>query len=153
MAARPIRGWLLEVDLRELASNLGLSRLVNFAGCSDDMPSVYHEADLLILPSLHEGMPNVILEAMASGLPVLATDIGGSRELLQNWASDWLVPASDVSALAKALQCAIEQRHILAELGARARREIETHCDFKVLSKEYLEDCEQLLRIRRGKVC
>lgn len=143
----------LEADLHHLASGLGLTELINFAGRSDDMPSVYREADLLILPSLHEGMPNVILEAMASGLPVLATDIGGSRELLQDWAPDWLIPAGNVTALAKALQCAIAQSHILVELGMRARREIEMHYDFKVLTNEYLEDCEQLLRIRRGKVC
>jgi L-malate glycosyltransferase len=133
-------------QLRDLAAGLGLNKYVDFKGHYEEMTDIYRNADLLVLPSLREGMPNVVLEAMASGLPVLAADIGGCRELLQDWAPDWLVKSSDVDALSLALQRAIRHRHLLPELGAKARREVELHYSYRALAADYVKDCQQLLR-------
>lgn len=140
-----------EKDLRRLCAERGLDERVEFVGFSSDMPTVYRNADLLVLPSLHEGMPNVVLEAMSSGLPVLATDIGGSRELLSPWAPNWLVPAGDSSRLSEALHHAISERQSLAELGLRGRSVAEDDFSYVAIARRYIEDYEQLLRnCRRG---
>lgn len=146
--------WMLSVygdgpsmdRLLKLSNELGLKTRVHFKGHSEDMATIYRSADMLVLPSLHEGMPNVVLEAMASGLPILATDIGGSRELLQDWAPDWLVKSADVDALKLALERAIHHRELLPKLGAEARRQVELHYSYSALTAEYMADCEQLLR-------
>lgn len=153
-AMKDVSGWVLSLygdgpllaQLRELSIQLGLNRHVKFKGHSEDMPNIYRNADLLVLPSLHEGMPNVVLEAMACGLPILATDIGGCRELLQDWAPDWLVKSADADALSLALQHAIHHRHLLPELSAKARREVELHYSYRALAADYVKDCQQLLR-------
>lgn len=138
-----------EKALRRLAGERGLNERIEFAGFTDDMPAVYRNADLLVLPSLHEGMPNVVLEAMSSGLPVLATDIGGSRELLSDWASNWLVPAGNIERLCEALQRALYERSPLIELGMRGRREVEENFSYDSIAQRTLEDYEQLLRACR----
>lgn len=138
-----------EKNLRRLCGERGLDERIEFAGVSADMPSVYRNADLLVLPSLHEGMPNVVLEAMSSGLPVLATDIGGTRELLSGWASSWLVPARNIDRLSEALGRAIRDPDALAELGMRGRREAEEHFSYASIARQTIEDYEQLLRARR----
>lgn len=93
-------------------------------------------------------MPNVVLEAMASGLPIIATDIGGCRELLKGWAEEWLVPPGDVDSLRSAMQLAIERRHRLSEIGSRARAVVESKYAIERIAGEYLNDCEELLRRR-----
>lgn len=141
-----------EKNLRRLCGERGLNERVVFAGFSTDMPSVYRNADLLVLPSLHEGMPNVVLEAISSGLPVLATDIGGTRELLSGWASNWLVPTNSIDRLSEALGRAIRERNALAELGMQGRHEAEEHFSYDSIARQTIQDYEQLLRACRGGV-
>jgi glycosyltransferase involved in cell wall biosynthesis len=135
----------LEEELKELSRKLLIESKVVFHGVSDNMPMVYQEADLLVLPSLYEGMPNVVLEAMASGLPVIATDIGGSRELMEKWAAEWLVSAGNVSALTAALIKALREKEYLKTLGKKARQVAVSEYDYRQLTRQYIDDCEQLL--------
>lgn len=90
--------------------------LVWMAGSRDDVPAVMRGLDLFVLPSLAEGISNTILEAMASGLPVLATDVGGNGELVQAGVTGTLVPSADPPAMAQALIA-------YADEPARGRRE------------------------------
>lgn len=96
------RGPLLE-DLQRRARDLGLEDRVAFPGFTDDMKGLYRAADVFVLPSRWEGMPYVILEAMAAGCPVIATDVNGSRDLIRDGETGRLVPAGDAPALAEAL--------------------------------------------------
>ena len=73
----------------------------------EEIPVWMNASDVLCLPSLHEGLPNVALEAMACGLPVVASRVGGVPEIVREGENGLLVPASDVSALAAALQTAL----------------------------------------------
>ncbi len=77
---------------------------------------------LLILPSYRKGRPNVVLEAMAAALPVLATDIEGTRELIQQSQTGWLVPPEDINALSGALDDIISGRRNLAAVGLAGRQ-------------------------------
>lgn len=90
--------------------------LVWMAGSRDDVPALLRGLDLFVLPSLAEGISNTILEAMACGLPVLATDVGGNGELVQPGVTGTLVPAADPAAMARALIA-------YADDPARGRRE------------------------------
>ena len=90
--------------------------LVWMAGSRDDVPALLRGLDLFVLPSLAEGISNTILEAMACGLPVLATDVGGNGELVQPGLTGTLVPAADPAAMAQALIA-------YADDPARGRRE------------------------------
>jgi glycosyltransferase involved in cell wall biosynthesis len=81
--------------LTRLATALGIAERVHFAGWRDDLPAILRACDLFVLPSRWEGMPNALLEAMASGLPVVAADVEGVAEVLGDGADQQVVPASD----------------------------------------------------------
>lgn len=99
----PLRS-LLEAESR----NLGLDQQVTVHGRSDRVSELMRQATLLVLPSHWEGMPNVVLEAMANGLPVVASDVDGVKELITEGRNGWLVPAGDTVALTATLEEALE---------------------------------------------
>lgn len=94
----PMRG-----ELEDLAAELGIRERVHFSGAVDDVWPVLAEADLLVLPSLYEALGTVVMEAMASGLPVVASRVGGVPELVEEGVTGLLVPPGDHSLLAAAL--------------------------------------------------
>lgn len=92
-----------EQELRARAADLGIAERVYWAGSVPDAARQMQAFDLFVLPSKIETMPLTILEAMAGGVPVLATAIYGVPELVEHGATGWLVPPSDVRALEQAL--------------------------------------------------
>jgi glycosyltransferase involved in cell wall biosynthesis len=89
--------------LEEQARSLGLQERVRFLGYRDDIADLLAACDLFVLPSLFEGLPISVLEAMAAGKPVVATRIGGTDEAVENGVTGWLVPPRDPAALAAAV--------------------------------------------------
>ncbi len=92
-----------ENNLKNLARSLDLTEQVIFAGLRLDSDTLYPFAELFILPSRWEGMPNAVLEAMAAGKPVVATEVGGVPELVLHGETGILVPPGDTDALAQAI--------------------------------------------------
>ncbi len=90
-------------NLQRLAEELGVSSLTCFTGERSDARQIIGALDLLVLPSLTEGIPNVVLEAFAYRVPVVATAVGGVPELVKHGETGWLVPPRDPSALAQAI--------------------------------------------------
>jgi glycosyltransferase involved in cell wall biosynthesis len=86
---------------------------------------LYREADVFVLPTWREGFPNVVIEAMATGLPVVATPVGAIAEVIEDGRSGLLVPARDAKALEAALRRLIDDPTLRAALGARARERVE----------------------------
>lgn len=111
----------LRQALEEEAVGLGLEGLVWFAGARDDIPAVMRAMNLFVLPSRAEGISNTILEAMASGLPVVATDVGGAGELIASGVSGSLVPANDSEALATSLLQYVDTPARMLEHGNAGR--------------------------------
>ena len=120
-----------ETRLRQQADSLGLTSRVRFIGRIDDMLAFYRALDLFCLPSLKEGMPLSPLEAQACGIPVVVTDVGGSREAVCPQTGT-LVPAEDPAALAQGL------RQALSRLGAGdARGFVLEHGDARAMVAAY----------------
>lgn len=90
-------------QLEALAASLGVATSVRFLGPRGDVPALLKASSVFVLPSLWEGMPNALLEAMAAGLPVVATDVEGSREILGSNESGLLVPPRQPAKLAEAI--------------------------------------------------
>ena len=99
--------------LQDLAASLGLNGRVRWLGLRDDVPRLLAAADVMTLTSRYEGLPNVVLEAMAMGAAVVATDVGGCAELVEDGVDGRLVAPGDAAAVA----CAVEEL-----LGSEPRR-------------------------------
>jgi len=114
----------LRGDLEAHAQALGLSEVVTFAGLRTDIPEILAELDLFALPSLWEGLPNVVLEAMAAGLPVVATAVGGTPEVVVDGVSGLLVPPHDPAALAEALVFLLRDPGMRRKIGQAGRKRV-----------------------------
>lgn len=111
--------------LRQRATMLGLSPNVRWLGSRDDVPRLLAAADLALLCSHEEGFPNAILEAMAAGLPVIATRVGGSAEAVVDGLTGLLVPPNDVDRLAEAITVLAGDPARRAAMGEAGRRRAE----------------------------
>ncbi len=113
----------LEAELVQLAKRLGLEQRVHFLGFEPNVRRWMQAADGFVLSSRYEGLPMVLLEAGACGLPAVATDVAGTREVIVNERTGWLARAGDANALAQAMA---KLMHAPAEerraMGERARR-------------------------------
>ena len=109
----------LEQSLRDQAMQLGIGDRVEFAGQTDDTAPWYRRFSLFVLSSRTEQMPIALLEAMASGLPVVATDVGDVRAILPPAAVNCIAPREDAEALARAMRPLIDGAALRAELGRR----------------------------------
>ncbi|WP_298370916.1 glycosyltransferase [Azospirillum sp.] len=132
-------------DLEVQAARLGVAARVRFRGWLDrsDLASVYREADVFVLASRDEGMPNVVLEAMASGLPVVSTAVAGARDLVMEGETGLLVPPEDADALACALRRLVGDADARAWLGARGRARVEESFSWRAAAAGFLELIEQ----------
>lgn len=113
----------LEASLKSLATDLGLADRVAFLGYVEDMPELYKNADIVVQSSLTEGLPNVVLEAALLGIPVLATDVGGTREVIEHGKSGWLIRPGSVDEIAAGIRHYLRNplEHLNMTHAARAR--------------------------------
>jgi glycosyltransferase involved in cell wall biosynthesis len=112
----------LRVEIERLAAKQGVSHRVRFLGIRTDVPALMTAADAYVMSSAWEGLPMVLLEASASALPIVATDVGGNCEIVRHGVTGFLVPPHDSAALAGAMQ-RMEQQSLSARaaLGAAGR--------------------------------
>jgi L-malate glycosyltransferase len=111
-------------QLEQEAVRLGLRGRVTFTGFRTDVPEVLGELTLSVLPSLSEGLSNVLLESMAAGVPVVATMVGGNSEIVDDGVTGILVPPRDSDALARAMSLLLENPALAKRFGEAGRRRI-----------------------------
>jgi len=111
--------------LENLAQDLGISSNVIFMGYRNDIPRILSVMDIFVLPSLYEGLPNALLEAMAASRPVVATQVGGIPEVVADGETGILVPPRDPGALAGAICVLLEDRERAREMGIAGRKQVE----------------------------
>ncbi len=116
-----------EVHLRQMVAEMALVKRVHFVGYQDETLSWLHSFDVYVQPSRFEGMPNALMEAMAAGLPVVASRVDGCLELLPDERFGWLVSPEDPAALAEGLRAALGDPEEAAQRGQAARMHVEQH--------------------------
>jgi glycosyltransferase involved in cell wall biosynthesis len=127
------------------ADRLGLSHRVHFTGFREDIPALLAAADLFVFPSLTEGMPNALLEAMAAGLPVVACDVPGCRDLIDNQLNGCLVPPGSPPAMAAALAHLLADPLLARRLGQEARRTVLRDYSQELCHANYADLYDQIL--------
>lgn len=129
-----------EMDaLRALVNQHGLADRVNFHGWQsrEQLIQCYKQANLFLFPSRHEGMPNAVLEAMASGLPVIASRIAGNEELVVQKKTGFLVESENIQALQIALHELLENPSLRKSMGSASRRRVEKFYTWENTARQY----------------
>jgi sugar transferase (PEP-CTERM/EpsH1 system associated) len=124
-------------DLTRLIGELGVERRVRLLGDCPDVPLVLSAMDVFVLPSIAEGMSNTLLEAMAAGLPVIATRVGGSPEVVEDGIGGRLVAPRDPAALTEAIAAYLEDPHLRAMHGKASRQRTAEHFGLDRMCRAY----------------
>lgn len=127
----------------------GVADRIWMTGSRDDVPTLMADLDLFVLPSLAEGISNTILEAMACGLPVIATRVGGNAELVVDSMTGRLVESDDADAMARALRDYAIDPARAARDGASARRRAVEHFSIDTMVARYVDLYDSLLDAKR----
>ncbi len=124
-------------ELEQLAASLGVADRIRFLGEVHDVPAVLARARMFVLPSLSEGIPLTVLEAMACGLPVVATRVGGLPEVVDDGVTGLLVPPADPAALAEAVLEVWNDPYRRDRMGRAGGRRAQEHFDVRRMVAEY----------------
>jgi sugar transferase (PEP-CTERM/EpsH1 system associated) len=135
----------LRAEVQALLDAAGVADLAWLPGERHDIPEVLRGLDCFVLPSLAEGISNTILEAMASGLPVIATNVGGNPELVTDGETGTLVPASDPGAMAQAIVAYAQNPDHARAAGRQGRSEVERRFSLDAMVGAYRNVYDRLL--------
>jgi glycosyltransferase involved in cell wall biosynthesis len=124
----------------QMVLELGLKEKVRFLGKRDDVPSILSSLDIAVQSSTSEGLSNVILESMAAGKPVVASDVGGSSELVSDGMNGYLVPPADSRALAEAIETLLQNPRKGIQMGRVGKSMVQD----KFSQKHMVENYEKL---------
>lgn len=153
---RPVKGHIFLIDALSILKELDFSALmigdgtlrdklinyslekklndkVHFLGQRFNIPELLSITDIFTLPSLSEGMPLSIMEAMASGLPVVSTDVGGASELVVDGETGFLVPSGSPGLLAEKIKTLINDKNLRQEMGKKGQRRVKDNFDLKTM--------------------
>jgi glycosyltransferase involved in cell wall biosynthesis len=125
--------------LQALANELGIRERVFFLGWQsrEQLLKCYQQANVFLFPSRHEGMPNALLEAMASGLPVVASCIAGNEELVIDGDTGYLVPSEDIESLQVALRKVLMDSGLREQMGTASRQRVEANYSWESTAQQY----------------
>ncbi len=137
-------------ELESMARELGIADRIRFAGWQkkDALKALYQEANLFLFPSRDEGMPNAVLEAMASGLPVIATRIAGNEELVIPDETGILVPSEDADALRDGIRRLLEDESQRKRMGRASRLRVEEFYSWERAAESYRHLVESFAEAR-----
>jgi glycosyltransferase involved in cell wall biosynthesis len=135
----------LRADMESLAEKQGLSGRVHFLGQRTDVDRLLARAQISLLATNWEGFPLSILEAMRAGLPVVASDVGGVSEAVQDGETGYVVPRADVHRLRNRLEGLLRSADLRGRLGAAGRARYEQHFTLDHMVEETLEVYQSVL--------
>ncbi|MFM9961989.1 MAG: glycosyltransferase [Planctomycetaceae bacterium] len=127
----------LRVDMETWIANCGLHRSIRIAGWRGDVPAVLRAADVLALPSLWEGMPNIVLESMAAGLPVVVSRVEGTEELIRDGETGLLVTPGSVTELEQRIEAVLTERELSSRLKEAAQSFVKTDFTNELMTSSY----------------
>ena len=129
----------LRAELEAICCDLDIKDHVQFVGLVSDVQPYLDAARVFVLPSLHEGLSNSLLEAMASGLPVVATRVSGCTDLIQSGYNGFLVDVNDEDAMTDSIVRLLKDASLASRLGENARKSIEKDYSIEVIAARYHE--------------
>jgi len=134
-------------ELQAMAQKLQIKDKVYFMGSQtqEAVVKVLRDSDLFLLPSIAEALPVVLMEAQATGLPVIATDVGSVAQVMADGRSGYIVPVRDVGAMCDKIEFLLRNPQLWAVMGEAGRRHIEEHYDIKKLNQRLVQICQGLL--------
>ena len=132
-------------ELRNEANRLGIAQQIDFFGARNDVPALLPGMTLFTLSSITEGISMTILEAMACGVPIVATDVGGNREIVNPPECGLIVPARDPQALASAYLELLRDLARCAQMGVAGRQRVIKHFSLHKMVAEYTGLYNELL--------
>jgi glycosyltransferase involved in cell wall biosynthesis len=132
-----VGGGTRSEELKRLVAQRGVASRVRFLDHRDDVPAILAESDLFVLTSRSEAFPNSVMEAMAAGLPVIATAVGGVPELVQHDVNGILIPVDDREALTRAIRRLVDEPHRAAALGHAGRETISSRFSFARMVRSF----------------
>jgi len=127
----------LRRNLEEEAQRVGVGSHVHFLGPRTDMPDILQLFDVYVLPSIWEGLPMVLLEAMAAGCPIVATNVGGNPDAVRDGYNGYLVPARDPDALATRVIGLLSDRRQREEFGRNGRTLFDREFSAAIMARSY----------------
>lgn len=136
--------------LEKLADDLGIRDRTEFAGHRDDVPDLLRTLDVFVLPSFSEGMSNTLLEAMATGVAVVASDVGGNREIIEGERSGLLFPSEDTAAATAQLQRLAASADLRHALGSAGAARVRGTFSIEAMLGRYAELYRRVWRQKRG---
>jgi glycosyltransferase involved in cell wall biosynthesis len=136
----------LRTELESLSCELGIAHRVHFLGIRDDVPEVLAAADVFVLSSLSEGASITLLEAMASSLPVVVTDVGGSPEIVRDTVDGLLTPRGDADAMARAIRRLLDDPSAASSMGRSGATRIRSVYRLDTTVQRYFQMYRELCR-------
>jgi glycosyltransferase involved in cell wall biosynthesis len=141
-------GPLLSDCMRKVA-DLNLQGRVFFTGHRNDINDIYGAIDVLAITSFTEGLPNVLLEAFASGKPVVATKVGGIPEIVSHGTNGFLVEPGGIAELMHYVVCLLDNKNLAVEMGQNGRKTIEERLNFRDRTSKLEKVYETISMARR----
>jgi glycosyltransferase involved in cell wall biosynthesis len=140
----------LRPELEKMTADLGIAGSIRFLGEQRDIPAVLASLDISVLTSFSESLPNAILEAMAAGLPVVSTRVGGSPEVVRHGATGFLVDSGNESQLVEALRTLLQNESLRKQFGAQGRSLAQAQFGIGSIQKQYEDLYSVTLLQKRG---
>lgn len=135
----------LRKEVVRMLTDAGYGNQVWIPGDRSDVPEILRALDIFVLPSLGEGISNTILEAMASGIPVVATEVGGNPELVDDNQTGFIVPSSNPEALANAVARYVTDKSLSRQHGEAGRRRVEKVFSLQCMTDSYFALYDQVM--------
>jgi len=131
-------------NCKDMVASLKLKSQVSFTGFQSDMQKVYKTLDALLMPSTFEALPLTLLEAMASGVPAIASNINGIPEVVRDGVNGLLVPPADIGALVNGIELIYNDRDLLNKMGVAARNTIELEFSLEKMVRDTISVYEKV---------
>jgi glycosyltransferase involved in cell wall biosynthesis len=127
----------LLAELQDHARRLGVEAHVEFLGFREDVADLYSRSRVFVLSSRYEGLSISLLEAMASGLPAVVSDVGEARDVIRHGDNGFLYPVGDIVELSRRLSELLDDEELSHELGQRAARDAQAHASAPAVEAAY----------------
>ncbi len=128
-------------ELEALSKKLDLQEEIEFIGERDQkgILELFRKTHVFVNPSYSEGLPRSVLEAAATGLPIIATNVGGTNEIIEHQKTGFLIPGKDKTALVEALQLFLRSPNLRKMYGETAKKYVREHFEWKIIAKQYTQ--------------